>query len=120
MSNLTRVTVLGATHMKGISAKGPYDFATFSYLVDAESRSSSNMELTVAGLNVLQVSALNKDLVLKLSFAGLTFPCELDLDISPDPKNLTRNVVKDFVIPESNLKDKQSDFSKKFTPNATA
>lgn len=120
MSDLTRVTVLGATHMKGVSAKNgrPYDFATFSYLVDAESNSTDSFERTVAGLDVLQVPAIDKNLVIKLSFAGLTFPCQLDLSIAPDPKNLSRNIVKDFVVPES--KDKSSDLSKKFSSPATA
>lgn len=101
MSNSIRVRVLGAVHMKGISDKGkgqPYDFATVSYTVEADSMTNDYMARTVVGCDVQQASASGKDLVLKM--ASLSFPVELDLVLSPDPKNIQRNIVTDFSVSE--------------------
>ena len=124
MSNLTRVTVLGAVHMAGVAQKGagnPYDFAQITYLVPQQPINTANCTRTVAGLEPLTISLSDKALVQRLQ--PLSFPCLLDLELSADPLNVQRNICVGFsevVVPlvsEPAANDdaaKKSDFSKKF------
>lgn len=121
MSNSIRVTVLGAVHMSGVSQKGagnPYDFSQITYLIPLQPLNTANCTRTVAGLESLTIALSDKSLVHKLQ--SLSFPRELDLELSPDPLNVQRNICIGFseVLPlateSANDEPKKSDFSKKF------
>lgn len=121
MSNSIRVTVLGAVHMSGVSQKGagsPYDFSQITYLIPLQPLNTANCTRTVAGLESLTIALSEKSLVHRLQ--PLSFPLELDLELSPDPLNVQRNICVGFseVVPlnlePANDDTKKADFSKKF------
>lgn len=120
MSNSIEVLVIGAMHMIGVTEKGkgtPYDFAEVVYTVPATSFSNANCNRTVAGLEVVRVPA--PDLPFVMSLQSLTFPIKLNLELSPDPRDIRNNVCSGFslVTPlslEPANDDKKADFSKKF------
>lgn len=124
MSNSIRVTVLGAVHMSGVAQKGagnPYDFSQITYLVPLQPLNTANCTRTVAGLEPLSIALSEKALVQRLQ--PLTFPCQLDLELSADPLNVQRNICIGFsevVVPSASEPvsnddtAKKSDFSKKF------
>lgn len=121
MSNSIQVFVIGALHMAGISQKGAgsaYDFAQVSYLVPAQPLNNANCTRTVAGLEPVTINLSDKSLVHRLQ--ALSFPCELSLDLAPDPLNVQRNLCVGFspiaplVAESGNDETKKTDFSKKF------
>lgn len=121
MSNSIQVFVIGALHMAGISQKGAgsaYDFAQVSYLVPAQPLNNANCTRTVAGLEPITINLSDKSLVHRLQ--ALTFPLLLNLELSPDPLNVQRNVCVGFsaIAPlaseSANDETKKADFSKKF------
>jgi hypothetical protein len=94
---MTRVTVLGAVHMAGVAQKGagnPYDFSQITYLVPLQPLNTANCTRTVAGLEPLTISLADKSLVHRLQ--SLSFPLQLDLELSPDPLNVQRNICIGF------------------------
>ena len=87
------------------------------YTVPATSFSNANCNRTVAGLEVVRVPA--PDLPFVMSLQSLTFPIKLNLELSPDPRDIRNNVCSGFslVTPlslEPANDDKKADFSKKF------
>jgi hypothetical protein len=120
MSNSIKVLVVGAMHMVGVSEKGkgsPYDFAEISYAVPAQPLNNANCNRSVAGLEVMTIGVPDKSLIFHLQ--SHTFPLELNLEISPDPRNVRSNVCTGYslVTPlalEPANDDKKSDIAKKF------
>lgn len=121
MSNSVRVTVLGAVHMSGVSNKGagnPYDFSQVTYLVPLQPLNTANCVRTVAVLESLTIALSEKSLVTRLQ--SLSFPLELDLELSSDPLNVQRNICIGFseiaplALEPANDDTKKADFSKKF------
>lgn len=121
MSNSIKVFVIGALHMAGISQKGQgsaYDFAQVSYLVPSQPLNNANCTRTVAGLEPITINLSEKSLVNRLQ--SLSFPCELNLELAPDPLNVQRNVCVGFTsvaplaLEPANDETKKPDFSKKF------
>lgn len=126
MSNSIKVHVIGALHMKGVSKNGtgdPYDFSQVSYLTPASPIRTANCTRTVAGFEPVTINLTDADAVIRLQ--SISLPCELNLDISPDPTNLQRNICVGFseiypVAPDAPINDlkddgtKKTDFSKKF------
>jgi hypothetical protein len=121
MSNFIKVHVIGALHMKGVSKNGtgdPYDFSQVSYLTPASPIRTANCTRTVAGFEPVTINLTDADSVTRLQ--SISLPCELNLEIEPDPTNLQRNICVGFsVIPPlalepANDDTKKADFSKKF------
>ena len=115
MSNSIQVFVIGALHMAGITQKGAgsaYDFAQVSYLVPAQPLNNANCTRTVAGLEPITINLSDKSLVHRLQ--ALTFPRELNLELSPDPLNVQRNVCVGFSdVLASTQKQSTDDATKK-------
>ncbi len=125
-----KVYVIGAVHMVGKALKGagePYDFANVSYLTSSSSMSNSYMRRRSIGKEKTDVSISNDHLDSVLSsLEKFTFPCDLELELAPDSRNVTNNVVvavKDIpypVAPDAPINDlnadgtKKTEFSKKF------
>lgn len=121
MSNSIKVHVIGAVHMSGVSNKGagsPYDFAQVSYLSPSQPLNTANCTRTVAGLEPVTINLSEKSLVTRLQ--SLAFPCELNLELAPDPLNVQRNICVGFsdvaplALESANDDTKKADFSKKF------
>ena len=96
MSNSIKVYVVGAMHMAGTSAKGAYDFAELKYLVPATPLNTANCTRSVAGMEVVAISVSDKSLIFDLQ--RHTFPLELNLELSPDSRNVQRNVCTGFSV----------------------
>lgn len=127
MSNSVKVFVTGAVHMAGVSQKGAgdkYDFGTVTYLVPASPLRTANCTRTVAGSEPVTINVSEKSIVERLQ-PLLVSPRELNLELSPDPLNVQRNICVGFseislVAPDAPINDlnldgtKKNDFSKKF------
>jgi len=120
MSNSIKVHVIGALHMKGVSKNGagdPYDFSQVSYLTPASPIRTANCTRTVAGFEPVTINLTDPDSVIRLQ--SISLPCELNLDISPDPTNLQRNICVGFseVTPLATESASNDDLKKSFDFN---
>lgn len=92
-----KVFVTGAVHMVGKASKGTgdsYDFANVSYLTSSSSMSNSYMRRRSIGKEKTDVAISNDHLDSVLdSLEKFTFPCDLELELVPDSRNVTNNVV---------------------------
>lgn len=114
-----KVFVTGAVHMVGRGDKGkgePYDFANVLYSVKSSSFSNAYMRRRSVGNEETPVS-ISPDLIDSILDSLDTFPlpCDVELTLAPDPRDVKNNVVVAVKLPE-----KSNDPLKKFSPNATA
>jgi hypothetical protein len=88
-----KVLVLNVQRAKGVSAKNnrEYDISTVTYCTPVENVSRENRQVTGYGFNA---SELGLDPSALPQFSKHEFPCELDLVIEPDPRNMNRNLCK--------------------------
>lgn len=91
-----KVTVFNAQRARGISAKNnsEYDICTVTFGTPVQSVQRDNRQVSGYGLNAQEIGL---DPLALSQFAKLTFPCEVDLLIEPDPRNINRNICKGIV-----------------------
>ncbi|KJF95127.1 hypothetical protein [Photobacterium angustum] len=82
------------TSMKSGSPK-PYAFANVQYLLPAKDFSNENTNIQRKGMDVKEINMMF-DQALFNSFGGLEFPIEIELVLSADPENPSRNIVTEF------------------------
>lgn len=101
MSKLT-VMVVGAEHTKGLAKKDdrPYDFASVSYLKQAQGWSNDKGASTVVGLEVAKIDMDNTNPSLMNAFREIAsaLPCTLELTLALNPNNPQRNWVSDIKV----------------------
>lgn len=90
-----KVMFVGAARRHGTSKVGkPYDMCMFSYAVPIKPASTATMNYHGFGYEVkevdLELSALNQ-------FAMCKFGEMVDVDVQPDPANLTKNIVMGMI-----------------------
>lgn len=127
MSNSVKVFVTGALYMSGVSNKGigdKYDFGNVTYLIPATPINTAHCTRTVAGFEPVTLNVSDKSIVERLQ-PFLNSPCELNLELAPDPLNVQRNICVGFseilpVASDASVNElnadgtKKNDFSKKF------
>lgn len=99
MSGL-KVKVSGAEFNQGISKAGQdFAFAVVTYLVPKESRTTAKATFQQCGYEEKSMDMVFDFNVYK-EFAAVSnkFPCELELQLVPNPKNPERNVVGGFKV----------------------
>ncbi len=100
MSKLV-VTAIGASLAEGVSSKSgtpkPYQFATVSYLIPAESYVKNEHNIQRCGQQVKEISMLQNQALFS-QLAGVPYPCKMELHLSPDPSRPDRNIVSDFEL----------------------
>jgi hypothetical protein len=88
-----KVTVFNAQRAQGVSAKNnnEYDICTVTFGTPVQRVQRDNRQVSGYGLDdnelALDPAALKE-------FSAYTYPCELDLIIEPDPRNINRNICK--------------------------
>ncbi|WP_047708554.1 hypothetical protein [Plesiomonas sp. ZOR0011] len=94
------VNVIRAEIASGISKKSgtpkPYSFARVIYQTQAESFVSDDHNIQRSGLEEKEISMIND-----MSFYSRliqNIPAQMNLILSPDPKNPARNIVSDFEL----------------------
>lgn len=102
-----KVHATGAVHMVGKADKGkgdPYDFSNIAYLINARSMSNSYMRRRSIGKEetTIAISDDFRDTVLD-NLEKITFPCDLELELAPDPRDVSNNVVVGFKVVEKSL-----------------
>jgi hypothetical protein len=88
-----KVTVLNAQRARGVSAKNnsEYDICTVAFGTPVQTVHRDNRQVVGYGLNAQEIGL---DPAALPQFAKLNFPCEVDLLIEPDPRNINRNICK--------------------------
>lgn len=94
-----KVTILGATLGNGVSSKSgapkPYTINSIDYLVPAKDYIQGDHNINKCGYEKKTVS-MQHDTVLYNKVKQITTQhgvCLVDLDLSPDPENPSRNIV---------------------------
>lgn len=84
-----KVHFIGVVHAKGTGKNGPYDFSSIRYAVPLETVMKETRQVHGYGCEV-------KDLSLAPESIGQFKDCilgeEIDIQVSPDPRNLSRNI----------------------------
>ena len=99
MSGL-KVLVIGAEFNQGISKAGKdFAFAVVTYLVPKESHTSDKATFQKCGLEEKSIDMVF-DFKTYQEFAAIAnkFPCELELQLAPNPKDPIRNAVSGFKV----------------------
>jgi hypothetical protein len=88
-----KVMVLNAQRAQGVSQKNnsEYDICTVTFGSPVQRVQRDNRQVTGYGMNANEVGL---DPAALKDFAAYTYPCELDLIIEPDPRNINRNICK--------------------------
>lgn len=101
MSHLTvkilKVTLGAGTSMKSGAPK-PYSFATVTYLVPAEDFSNESHNIQSAGFEPKEIDLVFDQAMFEKFKKGAKFLCDIDLVLSPNPKNASRSMVTDFKL----------------------
>jgi hypothetical protein len=86
-----KVLVLNVQHARGVSGKtgNQYDICTLSYGVPHQNVNKEGRQVTGFGY---MVSEVGMNAAALPQFADVKFPAMLELDVSPDPTNLRRNI----------------------------
>lgn len=88
-----KAIVLNAQRARGVSAKNnsEYDICTVTFGTPVQGVQRDNRQVVGYGLNPQEIAL---DPLALSHFAKLTYPCEVDLIIEPDPRNINRNICK--------------------------
>lgn len=90
-----KVTVFNAQRARGISkTNSEYDICTITFGTPVQPMQSDKRQVSGYGLNAQEIGL---DPMALSQFAKLTYPCEVDLLIEPDPRNINRNICKGIV-----------------------
>ena len=92
MSNM-KVIVFNAQRANGISAKNGNSYDICTVTIGTQVQGVSRTDRTVVGYGY-QASEIGLDSAALSQFAKHQFPCELNLVIEPDPRNINRNICK--------------------------
>lgn len=88
-----KVTVFNAQRARGISAKtnNEYDICTVTFGTPVQTMQRDNRQVTGYGVNAQEIGL---DPAALAQFSKHSYPCDLDLVIEPDPRNINRNICK--------------------------
>lgn len=86
-----KVLVIGVQHSRGVSKAGQnYDIAKLDYGVAVKPMSSEKRQVRGYGF---EVQSVNIDPACLPRFEKVNLPALVELEVSPDPANLQRNIV---------------------------
>jgi len=90
-----KVTVLNAQRASGISkSNSEYDICTVTFCVPVNPTRSERRTVQGFGYNAQEIAL---DPAALPQFSKLNYPCEVDLVIEPDPRNINRNMCRGIV-----------------------
>lgn len=84
-----KILLIGVAHVKGTGKNGPYDFCLIRYAVPLETVMTESRQ--VHGY-VCEVKELPLDPHAIGQFKDCIFGEEIDIEVSPNPRNLSRNM----------------------------
>ena len=84
-----KVNFVGVVHAKGKSQKGEYDFSSIRYAVPLETVMKENRQVHGYGCEVKELSLDPQSIG---QFKDCILGEEIDIQVSPDPRNLSRNI----------------------------
>lgn len=86
-----KVTIFNAQRARGVSAKtnAEYDICTVTFGTQVQPVHRDNRQVTGYGLDAKEIGL---DPAALTQFGKLVYPCEVDLLIEPDPRNINRNI----------------------------
>ena len=84
-----KVTLIGAMHCRGTGRNGPYDFCQVKFMTPLENVSKENRQVVAYGC---EESTLDLDPGVIHQFKDFAPGESVMLDVSPNPRNMNRNI----------------------------
>ena len=95
-----KLKVLSVSRRAGVSFKKvatgtPYDICSLVYMISIENQKTANSEFSGFGFETRELPISDPKVIDQ--FSELKLPCDVEVDVQPDPRNPSRNVVMGLI-----------------------